>query len=83
MRKPGALYTIVILLAMAVANSAAQAVHTGPQASPTVRPNLQGCVDCAPASIPTLPEWCAIVMGLVLIGLSLFFMRRSKASTTA
>ncbi|MGO9336580.1 MAG: Ig-like domain repeat protein [Terracidiphilus sp.] len=36
-----------------------------------------------PADIPTLPQWCAIVMGLVLIGLSFFMMRRSKASTSA
>jgi len=45
-----------------------------------VTPNFTGCVDC---SIPTLPQWCAIVMGLVLIGLSIFLMRRSKASTIA
>ncbi|MGO9336326.1 MAG: hypothetical protein ACLPY1_02345 [Terracidiphilus sp.] len=51
-----------------------------------VTPNLSGCTDCLPPppqSIPTLPQWCAIVMGLVLIGLSLFLMRRSKASPIA
>jgi hypothetical protein len=36
-----------------------------------------------PQSIPTLPQWCAIVMGMVLIGLSLFRMRRSKAPPIA
>src|SRR5208337_1303145 len=49
-----------------------------------VNRDLTGCLDCTPpppSSIPTLPQWCAIVMGLVLIGLSIFLMRRSKAST--
>jgi hypothetical protein len=42
--------------------------------------NVRGCIDCS-TPIPTLPQWCAIVMGLVLIGFSIFLMRRSKAST--
>ena len=45
-----------------------------------VTPNFKGCDDCT-ISAPTLPQWCAVVMGLVLIGLSIFLMRRSKAST--
>lgn len=65
MKKIGALYTIGILLATSAANCAAQ----------------NGCENCtATAAIPTLPQWCAIVMGLVLIGLSIFVMRRSNAS---
>jgi hypothetical protein len=54
------------------------------QSAPKVSPSFTGCVDCpTPTAIPTLPQWCAIVMGLVLIGLSLFLMRRSRASTIA
>jgi hypothetical protein len=45
-----------------------------------VAPDFTGCDDCT-IDAPTLPQWCAIVMGLVLIGLSIFLMRRSKAST--
>ncbi len=47
-----------------------------------VTPDFTGCDDCT-ISAPTLPQWCAIVMGLVLIGLSIFVMRRSEASTIA
>ena len=84
MKRIGALFISVILLATAVARSAAQAVHAPQQASSTVPPDFSGCVDCSPgADIPTLPQWCAIIMGLVLIGLSILLMRRSKASTIA
>ncbi len=51
-----------------------------------VNPDFSGCDDCTPptsSSIPTLPQWCAIVMGLVLIGISIFLMRHSKASRIA
>ncbi len=44
--------------------------------------DLTGCVDCS-TSVPTLPQWCAVVMGLVLTGLSIFLMRRSKTPPTA
>ena len=81
MKKIRAVYTIAILLATTVASYAAQVAPRGQQASPTVHRDLQGCIDCLPpASIPTLPQWCAIVMGMVLIGLSIFLMRRSKAA---
>jgi hypothetical protein len=81
-KKIGAVYTIAILLAGAVTSCAAQAVPTKQPASPSVDRDLTGCIDCSVA-IPTLPQWCAIVMGLVLIGLSIFLMRRSEASTIA
>jgi hypothetical protein len=47
-----------------------------------VTPDLTGCEDCS-TGVPTLPQWCAIVMGLVLIGISIFLMRRFRASTIA
>ena len=54
------------------------------QSAPKADPSFTGCIDCpTPTAIPTLPQWFAIAMGLVLIGLSLFRMRRSKASTIA
>jgi hypothetical protein len=33
--------------------------------------------------VPTLPEWCAIAMGLVLLGYSIYRIRRSDRSTAA
>ena len=44
-----------------------------------VSPDFNGCVDCL-VVIPTLPQWCAIVMGVVLMGLSIFLMRRSTVA---
>jgi hypothetical protein len=80
-KKIHAVYAIAIFLAATVASYAAQAAPTEPQASPPVHRNVQGCIDCLPpTSIPTLPQWCAIVMGLALIGLSLFLLRRSKTA---
>ena len=78
MKKIGALWTTAILLATGAAISAAQGTGTGQQAPHSAQPDFSGCIDCT-TPIPTLPQWFAIVMGLVLIGLSIFLVRRSKA----
>jgi hypothetical protein len=43
-----------------------------------IKPNFTGCVDCT-AQAPTMPQWCAIAMATMLIGISIFRMRGSKA----
>jgi hypothetical protein len=64
-KKVGTFCTIGIFLATSAANCAGQS----------------GCVTCVPSvAVPTLPQWCAIIMGLGLIGISIFLMRRSNAS---
>jgi hypothetical protein len=81
-KKIYALFIFAILLVTAAANCAAQAAHAGQQASSTAKPDIQGCIDCT-VGIPTLPQWCAIAMGLILIGLTLFLMRRSRAPVSS
>jgi hypothetical protein len=68
-----------MILATRAANCAAQVAHAAKPASGAAKPDFGGCIDCVPSTIPTLPQWCAIAMGLILIGLTLFLMRRSKA----